>query len=134
MKLPPAAASRPTEAELAILNVLWARGEATVRDVHEALYGVGGSYTTALKLLQVMHGKGLVVRDERQRAHVYRAAVSRNGTQKRMLSDLALRLFGGRPAQLAISALGGDAPPSDAELREIRMLLDRIEQQRGGGR
>ena len=123
---------KPTEAELAILNVLWNRGEATVREVHEALYGVEGGYTTALKLLQVMHGKGLVTRDERARAHVYRAAVSRDSTQHSMLSDLARRLFGGRTAQLAISALGGDEPPSDAELAQIRALLDRLEQQRDG--
>jgi len=124
--------TRPTEAELAILNVLWNRGEATVRDVHETLYGLDGGYTTALKLLQVMHGKGLVERDEQQRAHVYRAAVTRDSTQHNMLSDLARRLFGGRSAQLAISALGGDEPPSAAELAQIRQLLERLEQDHHG--
>ncbi len=126
--------SRPTDAELAILNVLWSRGEATVRDVHDALYGPHGGYTTSLKLLQVMHGKGLVNRDEGQRAHVYRAAVSRNETQQNMMADLARRLFGGGTARLAIGALGAAEAPSDAEIAEIRELLDRLEQERHGQR
>ena len=126
---------RPTEAELAILDVLWRRGDATVREVHEAVYGDGeGGYTTALKLLQVMHGKGLVERDTDQRAHVYRAAVSRDSTQNRLLSDLSKRLFGGRAVQLAISALGAGEPPSDDELNQIRDLLDRLERERDGER
>jgi BlaI family transcriptional regulator, penicillinase repressor len=121
---------RPTEAELAILNVLWARGEATVREVFDVLYRDDGGYTTALKLLQVMHSKGLVVRDEAQRAHVYRPAIARAQTQHRMLSDLAQRLFGGRSAALALSALGSDQKPSAEELAEIRSLLDRLEHDR----
>jgi BlaI family transcriptional regulator, penicillinase repressor len=122
------ATPRPTESELAILNVLWARGEATVRDVFDALYRADGGYTTALKLLQVMHAKGLVARDERQRAHVYRATISKDSTQRRMLSDLARRLFGGRSAELVLSALGGEEAPSAEELAQIRSLLDRLEQ------
>jgi BlaI family transcriptional regulator, penicillinase repressor len=118
---------RPTEAELAILSVLWNHGEATVRDVFDALYRQDGGYTTALKLLQVMHGKGLVERDERQRAHVYRAVVSRDQTEHRMLSDLAQRLFGGRSAALVLSALGGEEKPNPEELAQIRSLLDRLE-------
>ena len=67
----------PTEAELDILNVLWDRGASTVREVHEALYGDhGAGYTTALKLMQIMHAKGIVERDDSQRAHVYQAAIS----------------------------------------------------------
>ena len=124
------ATPRPTESELAILNVLWARGEATVRDVFDALYRADGGYTTALKLLQVMHAKGLVERDESQRAHVYRATISKDSTQRRMLSDLARRLFGGSPGELVLSALGSDEAPSAEELAQIRSLLDRLESDR----
>ena len=93
---------KPTEAELAILNVLWQRGEATVRDVHEALYGSEGGYTTALKLLQVMHAKGLVDRDSSQRAHVYRSAVSQQSAGR--TSNLAiLASVSRRRASLSIS-------------------------------
>jgi predicted transcriptional regulator len=121
---------RPTESELAILNVLWARGEATVREVHEALYGDDGGYTTALKMLQVMHAKGLVRRDERQRAHVYKAAITKSATQKRATAELVQRLFNGRPAELVLRALGSDKSPSPEELSQIRDLLDRLEKGR----
>lgn len=127
---PRTAIPRPTEAELAILNVLWELGEATVREVHESLYGDDGGYTTALKMLQVMHAKGLVRRDERQRAHVYKAAITKSATQKRATAELVQRLFDGRPAELVLRALGGDKSPSAEELSQIRELLDRIEQGR----
>ena len=119
---------KPTEAELGILNVLWERGESTVRDVHEALYRDDGTgYTTALKMLQIMHVKGLVERDDSQRAHVYSAAISKESTQKRFLSDIVQRVFDGSPSQLVLHALGGRPHASRAELDEIRALLDRIE-------
>jgi len=119
---------KPTESELAILNVLWARGPCTVRDVHEALYrDEGAGYTTALKLLQIMHGKGLVTRDDSERAHVYRPAVSKERTQKRFLADMMQRLFDGSPSQLVLQALGGRPKATREELDEIRALLDRIE-------
>jgi BlaI family penicillinase repressor len=123
---------RPTEAELAILDVLWSRGEATVREVYEVLYERdGGGYTNALKLLQVMHGKGLVQRDDSQRAHVYRAAVSREAAQSRLLGPIVQRLFGGRRMDLVLSVLGaGEAPPAE-ELAQVRELLDRLEKERG---
>lgn len=121
----------PTSAELAILQVLWDRGPCTVREVHESLYGAeGAGYTTALKLLQVMHGKGLVARDDRERAHVYRPLASRENTQKRFLSDLTQRLFGGSASQLVLHALGEDPPASAEELAEIRALLARLEKER----
>ena len=89
---------RPSEGELEILQVLWERGACTVRDVHEVLQARGGTgYTTALKQLQIMHDKGLVARDESQRAHVYRAVASKERTQKRFLSDLLQRVFDGSP-------------------------------------
>lgn len=119
---------KPTEAELGILNALWDRGPCTVRDVHEALYRDDGTgYTTALKMLQIMHAKGLVERDDSQRAHVYRPAISKESTQKRFLSDMVQRVFDGSPSQLVLQALGGRPQASRAELDEIRALLDRIE-------
>lgn len=119
---------RPTEAELDILRVLWDRGGMTVREVHECLHGDGSAgYTTVLKLLQIMHAKGLVARDDTYRAHVYRAAVSKQRTQKRFLSDMVARLFNGSPSQLVLHALGETPRASAEELRRIRELLDRID-------
>lgn len=122
----------PTEAELAILNVLWARGEATVREVFEAIYTDESAYTTALKLLQLMHAKGLVARDEGRRAHVYRAAISKDSTQRRLLAELIDGMFDGRPGELVLRALGSDTPPSSEELAQIRDLIDRMEKGRHG--
>lgn len=122
---------RPTEAELDILRVLWKRGACTVREVHERVHGDGGvGYTTVLKLLQIMHAKGLVVRDDAQRAHVYRAAVSRQRTQKRFLAEIVARLFDGSPSQLVLHALGETPRASKQELQQIRELLDRIDSER----
>ena len=118
----------PTEAELDILNVLWHRGPSTVREVHETLYrDEGAGYTTALKLLQVMHGKRLVERDDSQRAHVYRAVASKDFTQKRFLNDMVQRVFDGSPSQLVMHALGNNPRASREELAEIRALLSRLE-------
>ena len=120
-------APKPTESELSILGVLWASGASTVRDVHEQLYREdGGGYTTALKLLQIMHAKGLVHRDDAQRAHVYTAAVSKEGTQGRFLNDMVHNVFGGSASQLVLHALGSQQA-SREELDQIRALLDSIE-------
>ena len=119
---------RPTEAELDILRVLWERGDSTVREVHDALYGDDGAgYTTALKLMQIMHAKGLVERNDSQRAHVYRAAVSKQRTQKRFMAEMVQRLFNGSPSQLVLHALGDHPRASRDELRQIRELLNRID-------
>lgn len=126
------ATPRPTEAELAILDVLWRRQEATVREVYEDLYARdGGGYTNALKLLQVMHAKGLVARDDSQRAHVYRAAVTREAAQTRLLGPIVQRLFGGRRMDLVLSVLGAGEAPGPEELAQVRELLDRLEQEHG---
>lgn len=118
---------RPTEAELEILQVLWQHGTCTVRDVHEVLNRrTGTGYTTALKLLQVMHEKGLVERDESQRAHVYTAAVSKERTQRRFLSDIVKRVFDGSSSRLVLQALG-EHKASREELHEIRELLNRLD-------
>jgi predicted transcriptional regulator len=118
---------RPTDAELAILGVLWERGPSTVRDVHDELNRhTPTGYTTVLKLLQIMTEKGLVVRDEAQRAHIYESRYSEQKTQRQLLSDLADRAFGGSAAKLVMQALSGRKANSD-ELNAIRHLLDRLE-------
>jgi BlaI family transcriptional regulator, penicillinase repressor len=115
---------RPTESELELLRILWEKQPATVRDIYEALNEAKPSgYTTVLKLLQIMTAKGLVVRDEANRAHVYRAAVSQEAMQSKLLKDLSVRLFSGSAAQLALHALAME-PASGAELDEIRALLE----------
>jgi len=115
---------RPTDSELAILRVLWQRGPSTVREVNEALSDSG--YTTVLKMLQIMTDKGLVVRDESERAHVYTARHSEQRTQRQLLADLMDRAFGGSPAKLVVQALSGRKASSE-ELNSIRELLDQLE-------
>ena len=118
---------RPTPAELEILDVLWARGASTVRDVHARLEeSKPTGYTTVLKLLQIMTDKGLVDRDETQRAHVYQPRVSREATQTRLVAELADRAFGGSAMALAMRAIGS-RKATRAELAEIRRLLDEAE-------
>jgi predicted transcriptional regulator len=118
---------RPTDAELAILRVLWDRGPSTVRDVHDALRQ-GGGYTSVLKLLQIMTDKGLVTRDESQRAHVYAPALSEQKTQRQLLGDLVERAFAGSPTKLVLQALAGRKATA-RELRDIRALLDELEKE-----
>ena len=118
---------RPTDAELAILRVLWERGPSTVREVHEVLQD-GGGYTTVLKLMQIMTEKGLVVRDESQRAHVYSARATQEKTQRQLVTDLVERAFGGSPAQLAMQALS-TKKTSPEELAELRRLLDSLDKE-----
>lgn len=120
---------KPTDAELGILNVLWARGPSTVRQAAEAL-GREAGYTTVLKLLQIMTEKQLVVRDETARTHIYQAAYTEDQTQRQLVSDLLDRAFGGSAAKLVLQALAANKT-SPEELAEIRKLLDK---QRGGGR
>jgi predicted transcriptional regulator len=121
---------RPTNAELRILRVLWALGPSTVRNVYE--YSQAGNatvgYTTVLKFLQIMHGKGLVARDDSHRAHVYSAQLSQDQTQRQMTSFLVDNVFDGSRSQLVLQALGGGSNASAEELAEIRSLLDRLEE------
>ena len=114
---------KPTQSELAILDVLWRTGPSTVRQVHEVL---GGGYTTTLKILQIMAEKGLVVRDEKERAHVYSARLRKEETQGAMVRDLMDRAFGGSAAQLVMRALS-EREASPAELAEIRAMLKEYE-------
>jgi BlaI family penicillinase repressor len=114
---------RPTEGELELLGILWERGPATVRELFEAVNTKRiVVYTGVLKLLQIMAEKGLVERDERERAHVYRAAISQADTEARFLRELSERFFAGSAAQLALRALEMEKS-SDAELDAIRRLI-----------
>ena len=120
---------RPTDAELAILRVLWERGASTVRQVHEALAMRETGYTTTLKLMQIMADKGLVTRNETARTHVYSAMAGQEQTQRQLVQDLVDRAFGGSAAQLVLRALSADGT-SDAELKEIRRLIDDYREKR----
>lgn len=118
---------RPTDAELEILTVLWSRGPATVRDVHETIAGRRPTqYTTVLKQLQVMAEKGIVKRDEDQRAHVYEAARPREWTQRQLAGDILQRAFNGSAKSLMMGALSS-RKASKQELAELRALLDEYE-------
>ncbi|RKG85985.1 BlaI/MecI/CopY family transcriptional regulator [Corallococcus sp. CA053C] len=118
---------RPTDAELGILRVLWERGASTVREVHETLQD-GSGYTTVLKTMQIMTEKGLVMRDESQRAHVYTSRVPRENTQRQLVTDLVDRVFGGSPARLALQALS-TKKTSPEELAELRQMLESLEKE-----
>lgn len=114
---------RPTDAELAILRVLWERGPSTVRQVHEVLADARETgYTTTLKLMQIMADKGSVTRDESARTHVYAAAVNEEHTQEQLVKDLVDRAFGGSATALVMRALDAEGTTAQ-ELREIRKLI-----------
>lgn len=119
---------KPTESELEILQVLWLKGVASVREVHESLAATKDvGYTTTLKLMQIMNEKGIVKRDDSMRTHVYQAAVNKEKTQKHLLSKMIDNLFGGSPTQLVIQALGDERnKTSPEELEKIQALLDSL--------
>jgi predicted transcriptional regulator len=118
---------RPTDAELAILRVLWERGASTVRQVHESLVRERPSaYTTALKMLQIMTEKGLVRRDDRERTHVYQARLTEEQTQRQLVRDLLDRAFGGSATKMVMQALNARRASAD-EMIEIRKLIDERE-------
>ena len=114
---------RPTDAELAILRVLWEHGPCTVRQVHEVLADARETgYTTTLKLMQIMADKGLVTRDESARTHVYASAVDEEQTQGQLVKDLVDRAFGGSAKALVLRALSAEGTTAE-DLREIRKLI-----------
>ena len=116
---------RPTDAELAILRVLWERGPSTVRDILQVLEQTRPTgYTTVLKLLQIMTDKALVRRDTTERTHVYQCRLTEEQTQQQLVGDLLARAFDGSAAKLVMQALATQ-PASPEELEEIRRLLDR---------
>ncbi len=136
----PTSTPRPTDAELAILRVLWDRGPSTVRQVHDELNRTQMTrssdsgrnptgYTTVLKFLQIMTEKGLVTRDESRRTHVYRPRVAEDQTQRRLLRDLLDRAFAGSAQKLVMQALAVKKA-SPGELAEMRDLLDRLEKEK----
>jgi predicted transcriptional regulator len=119
---------RPTDAELEILNVLWRKGPSTVREVHDEISKTRATgYTSVLKVMQIMGGKGLVEREERQRLHVYRATAAEEETQGALVRDLLERAFGGSAAKLVMQALSSERA-SDEDRDMIRKMLDEYEE------
>jgi len=120
---------KPTEGELEILQVLWQKGKATVRDVHETiLLTKDAGYTTTLKLMQIMFEKGLVKRDDSAKTHIYQANVSKEKTQNQFVGKMINSLFGGSTTQLVMQALGNQTPCKE-ELDEIQQLLNNLKNQ-----
>jgi BlaI family penicillinase repressor len=119
---------KPTESELEILQILWTKGLATVREVQELSKTKDAGYTTTLKLMQIMNEKGLVKRDDSMRTHVYQAAANKEKTQKHLLGKMIDSLFGGSTSQLVIQALG-EQKASPEELEKIQELLNNLKQQ-----
>jgi len=120
---------KPTESELEILQVLWKKGNASVREVHEELLVTKeAGYTTTLKLMQIMHEKGLVKRDDSIKTHIYQAAVSKEKTQKHLVNKMIDTLFGGSPGELVMQALGNHKASAE-ELEEIQKMLDNLKKQ-----
>jgi predicted transcriptional regulator len=122
----------PTAAEVDIMAVLWRLGPATVREVYEAL-GKDCAYNTTLKQMQLMTDKGLLVRAERFRSHVYESAVPRDQMQKRIAGDLLRRVFAGSAKALIMGALGAQSA-STAELADIRQMIDSLDRKKRGSK
>ncbi|PKG85402.1 transcriptional regulator [Colwellia sp. 75C3] len=119
-------AVKPTEAELTLLNVLWKMGPATVRQIHDVVSITQKTgYTTVLKILQIMHEKSLVIRDESNRAHIYATANSQTQTQSSLIKDLITKAFGGSTSKLVMRAI--DDSTSDEEINDIRQLLNSLD-------
>lgn len=122
--------TKPTESELEILSILWELKEASVRQVHERLSKTKETgYTTTLKIMQIMHAKGMVTRDEQSRSHIYSPATNQKETQKSLLKNLMNTAFGGSAQNLVMQALGQENP-SKQELEEIRDFLDQLEEKK----
>lgn len=120
---------KPTDSELEILNILWSKGPSTVREIHEVLeQNKEAGYTTSLKLLQIMHEKGLVSRDTSSKTHVYKAAIPQEKIQGQLVQRFIDNVFNGSASQLVMQALGSHKADA-AELERIREYLDKMEQQ-----
>ena len=121
--------SKPTNSELEILSIIWQYGPSSVRFINDELNKnkkVG--YTTTLKLMQIMNGKGLLEREEKGRMHIYRAAIKEKETQKQLLDKFVETAFGGSAMQLVMQALGKDTTTPE-ELRELKKLIEKIEKE-----
>src|SRR5688572_5907044 len=117
---------KPTESELEILQLLWEHGPSTVRFINDELSkNKETGYTTTLKLMQIMHEKGLVQRDEAGRSHVYKAAISESATQNHLLDRFLETTFRGSALKMVMQALG-NKKTSEQDLNEIRNLLDNL--------
>jgi len=116
---------KPTEGEMEILQVLWQKGNATVREVHEALNKKDSGYTTTLKLMQILHEKGMVERDTNQKTHIYKALVSQDKTEKHLVNKMIDSVFNGSAARLVMQALGNHKASAD-EIDEIKKYLDSL--------
>jgi predicted transcriptional regulator len=122
--------TKPTESELEILALLWEMKEASVRQIHERLALTKDTgYTTTLKIMQIMHAKGMVTRDEQNRSHIYRPSTNQKDTQNSLLKNLVKTAFGGSAQNLVMQALGQENPSKD-DLDEIRAFLDQLEQKK----
>lgn len=117
---------KPTDGELEILKVLWEKGSATVREVHEALAKKDSAYTTTLKLMQIMHDKNLVTRDTSAKTHVYRALITEHHTQQTLVNRMIDNVFNGSATRLVMQALG-NKKASKAEIELIKSYLDKLE-------
>jgi BlaI family transcriptional regulator, penicillinase repressor len=116
--------TKPTESELEILQILWQRGSSTVREVHEILLATkDAGYTTTLKLLQIMHDKGLVARNEDNKRHIYEAIATKAATQQQLVGKMMNSLFEGSASQLLMHAIGSKKPSAN-EIEAIQKLLD----------
>lgn len=118
----------PTEAELDILQILWAAGPQTVREVHQALSNRQTGYTTVLKQMQMMSEKGLLTRNERFRSHVYAAKQPQEQTQQRLVTNLLQRAFSGSAKNMVLGALSAH-PVSPSELEEIKRVIQKFEEE-----
>jgi predicted transcriptional regulator len=120
---------KPTESEMDILKILWEEGDSTVREVHELLSAKkSAGYTTTLKLMQIMYDKGLLLRNDEARSHVYTAAVKRESMQKQAVSKMINGMFKGSPAKLIMHALGNHRA-SKEEIAEIKKYLEEMEKE-----
>ncbi|SMD17777.1 BlaI/MecI/CopY family transcriptional regulator [Pedobacter nyackensis] len=120
---------RPTESELEILQILWDKGNCTVREVHEILEkSKDAGYTTTLKLMQIMHEKGLVARDTSSKTHIYRALVNQEKTQQHLVNKMIDNVFNGSAARMVMQALGNHKASKD-EIDSIKKYLDELSNQ-----
>lgn len=124
-----AANLKPTESELEILQILWEKGDCTVRDVHEVLEkNKDAGYTTTLKLMQIMHEKGLVARDTSAKTHIYSALINQQKTQQHLVNKMIDNVFNGSAARMVIQALGNHKASKD-EIDSIKKYLDELSNQ-----
>lgn len=122
---------KPTESELEILSILWREQNATVRLVHEELLKTkDAGYTTTLKLMQIMHEKGLLTRNTDSKIHLYKAAIDKTVTQSQIVNKMVSKLFSGSPTEMVMQALGNNKT-SNEELQKIEKLIAELKQQNG---